>query len=487
MANAKTQDEATDSLLNGDFFTIATSQQIGKYSRLMLGIRRLVPHVLGEDNCRAMQTSSSARPYSTKMLLELAMVPITFVGTFAISSYLELSESFVSWSGRYEETLNLDELPLALLASIIALTWFAWQRWQDTRRELDVRVKAEQELMRSQAQYKTLFTESLTANAVLSPSGHIRMCNPAFATLIGAGSLKSAADESFSAYLSDPPWSQVVEAVTATQKIDQINLVLSTPRIRRVHAIARIVGQFELESLQSLHLFAADITEIKLAESEIRELLNHNHFLLQQSLEQQEEERKRIAQDLHDDMGQYLNAIKADATSIVITEALPSEAYALSRRIISHSDHIYRSVRQMIHRLRPVALDDLGLSAALRHLIETWRTPSPGTQYSLEVTDDIDGLQEHIAINTYRIVQEGLSNAARHAGAAHVSVCISLKFGTISIHIQDDGGGMDMAAPRTGLGLAGMRERIAGVNGQFILVSAPGQGVAITAIIPAPS
>ncbi len=432
-----------------------------------------------------MKYPRSAPPTQFRALLELMLVPAAFAATYAVAARLELSEWFIGWSAVYEEPYNLDELPLALLAATITLSWFSWRRWQDAKREIAVRIATEQQLLKSRSEYEILFTESLSANAVLSPNGVVIMCNPAFSALIGAESQESAIGTNLGDYLkTNTSWLHIIWTVSSIAKMDMDDLVLVTPHGQRTHAMTRIVGQFESGTLRSLHMFAADITELKLAESEIRELLNHNHFLLKQTLELQEDERKRIAQDLHDDMGQYLNAIKTNATSITRDKGLTTAAYSLARDIISHSDYIYRAIRGMIHRLRPVALDDLGLSAALRHLVDTWHKPEQGPRIELNIEGGIDELNERITDNAYRIIQEGLSNAAKHAGASHIAISLTQAHAGLAIQITDNGIGMDVQAPRTGLGLAGMRERIDSVGGRYSVSSSPGHGVRIDAFIP---
>lgn len=413
------------------------------------------------------------------------LVLVAFAATYFISATLELSERFVSWSRVYEETYDLDELPLALLTATIALSWFSWRRWQDAMHEISTRIATEQQLLKSRSEYELLFSESLTANAILAPDGQVRMCNPAFAMLVGSDTQLPTENINFGDLIgTGTSWLHIVQTVSAASKMDMNELILNSPSEYQVHTMAHVVGQFDRGILQSLHLYATDITKIRQAESEIRELLQQNHRLLMQLLQTQEDERRRIAQDLHDDMGQYLNAIKTNATCITLDKELSTATDGLAHDIISHSDYIYRAIRGMIHRLRPVALDDLGLAAAIRHLVDTWHKPEQGTHLDLSIAGNIDELNERVADNVFRIIQEGLSNAARHARASHIAISLTLAYERLDIRIVDNGVGMDVDTPRAGLGLIGMRERIDSVGGRFSISSLPGHGVKIEASIP---
>jgi len=145
----------------------------------------------------------------------------------------------------------------------------------------------------------------------------------------------------------------------------------------------------------------------------------------------------------------------------------------------------------MMQRLRPSMLDDLGLEDTLKEEVSAWQARQPGTVYQLVIDGDITDLGEDINITLYRIVQECLTNIAKHAGAHHVTVTLAAvpalpgaadsDRGEHRIHlvIQDDGVGMDAASRGPGLGLIGMRERLEGLNGHFSMYSKPGEGTTI--------
>lgn len=223
--------------------------------------------------------------------------------------------------------------------------------------------------------------------------------------------------------------------------------------------------------------------------NESRKLILHNHTLLQRLLQVQESERKAIAQHLHDDLGQYLNAIKAHAASILIDPASNDDTLFAAKRISSSADHAYGTTRRMIHSLRPVALDELGLSAAIEHMIDSWKTnhKTPNTiEYRLEITGDIDHFPENTNIAIFRIVQEALTNIAKHAQATFVQVVMNRQDSTLHITVQDNGVGFNVDEKtadkqlQTCYGLLGIAERVEALAGVLNIVSIPSQGTAIS-------
>lgn len=227
------------------------------------------------------------------------------------------------------------------------------------------------------------------------------------------------------------------------------------------------------------------------AEARLAASLAENRRLSLSHVRVQEDERRELARELHDELGQQLNAIKIDAVSIRNWSdgeqgaARQREIHDAARAIVQATDQVQNVVRDMLHRLRPVALDELGLSAALEHFIERWRARHPATQVMLAINADIDGLDEAQNITLYRAVQEGLTNVVKHAHAAQVRVSVDRKGERIVLGITDDGVGAPAPAPVSGLGLVGMRERVEALGGTLTIVSAAGQGFRIEAALPA--
>ena len=224
-------------------------------------------------------------------------------------------------------------------------------------------------------------------------------------------------------------------------------------------------------------------------------VLTENRKLARESLRIQELERKHLARELHDELGQYLNAIKLDAVAIGdIADAEPGSVGNAAREIIHTVDHMYGAVRNMIRRLRPVGLDELGLAAAVEDCVDHWRQRLPTTKFSLTLLGDFDRLDESLTLTLYRLIQEGLTNVYKHAQARQVSIVLQRRLSARSgaddadglmLSMSDDGQGMDTSAPKHGFGLHGMRERVETAGGTFSLPSQPGRGLAFEARLPA--
>ncbi len=227
----------------------------------------------------------------------------------------------------------------------------------------------------------------------------------------------------------------------------------------------------------------------RFAEAQLAATLAENKRLAQQYVDTQEQERKVLARDLHDELGQYLNAIKLDAVSI--RESMPADigADTVVAAMIANIDRGYGVVNGLIRQLRPVGFDELGVAAALEHCVGEWRARLPRTTLELSIEGELDTVDEVRGMVLYRLVQEALTNMARHAGARKVQIRISSRAAShpqagVDVRIADDGCGADMSVPRTGLGLVGMRERVQALGGSVQLTSSPGGGFEIRASIP---
>jgi two-component system sensor histidine kinase UhpB len=237
-------------------------------------------------------------------------------------------------------------------------------------------------------------------------------------------------------------------------------------------------------------------------EARLAEALAENQRLAQQYLDMQEYERKALARDLHDELGQYLNVIKLDAVAIrdanhavpagsaaLAAPAAPASSCAIAGAMIENIDRVYAVVAGLIRQLRPVGFDDLGVAAALEHCVGEWRQRLAGAIIDLSIECDLAALDEVRSLALFRLVQEAMTNIARHAQATRIEIRIVGKHGgesqeSIELTISDNGRGADLRAPRGGLGLVGMRERAAAFGGSLALSSAPGEGFTATASLP---
>ena len=196
----------------------------------------------------------------------------------------------------------------------------------------------------------------------------------------------------------------------------------------------------------------------------------------------QELERTRLARELHDETGQALTSILLGLKELEQTTGTEQsrERVAAVRELVVST---LRDVRRLAVELRPAALDDFGLAPALQRLVENHRQDR-GIAVDLEIQLGDERLPADVETTMYRIVQEALTNITKHAEAAKVSVLVTRKPNTAVVVVEDDGGGFDAAGTTAGLGLSGMRERVALVGGKFRLETSPGTGTTIAAEVP---
>ena len=202
----------------------------------------------------------------------------------------------------------------------------------------------------------------------------------------------------------------------------------------------------------------------------------------------QEEERRAIARELHDEVGQGLTAIKVELTIAQRAIELGASGHVLddARSIAEHALH---AVRDLSHLLHPALLDDLGLAAAV-----DWYVNGFGTRHGISVElvqDRMTGrLRQDVEVTAYRIVQEALTNVAKHSGASSCRVCLRRLPRTMVVTVDDDGVGFGSEPPREdtsaqGLGLIGIRERASQLGGMLRLESGAGKGTRLTVELPA--
>ena len=210
-----------------------------------------------------------------------------------------------------------------------------------------------------------------------------------------------------------------------------------------------------------------------------------NRALNEQILNLQEEERAELARDLHDDVAPFLFSVGADAAMIRQflakgeTDAVAPRAEAIAEAV----KHMQRHLKDVLRRLAPGALLDLGLPGAIDNLVSFWRSRQPGVAFEIEVAGDpIDPPLDAVA---FRVVQESFSNAIRHGAPRTIEVTIDADDTQAVIVVEDDGRGFATAAPTFGFGLTGMQERVRSVGGTFLVGNrSSGRGARVEARLP---
>jgi signal transduction histidine kinase len=201
---------------------------------------------------------------------------------------------------------------------------------------------------------------------------------------------------------------------------------------------------------------------------------------LRRLVEGQEIERRRLARELHDETGQALTSVLLGLKSVESAEDVPAALADLRELVVA----TLQEVRRLAVELRPKALDDFGLVPAVERLAETFRA-STGIPLQLESRLGEERLPPEVETTLYRVVQEALTNVAKHAGARKVSVLLVRRDRAVTAVIEDDGYGFTLLdEERGGIGLAGMRERVGLLDGRFLVEAEQGGGTTIVAEVP---
>ena len=240
----------------------------------------------------------------------------------------------------------------------------------------------------------------------------------------------------------------------------------------------------------SLNRMAESLTAERMLE-ENRQLT----FLIQKHIE---DERRSLARELHDELGQYVTAIKTFAVGIANKAKSNSagtgmpEIASSAQVIVSAANQIYDGMHNIVRQLRPGSLDNLGLAETLKDAVSNYQAQYPNVNIQLHLSKNLESgnleaLGETVSINLYRIVQESLNNAFKYAKATEINIRLTKSSaGELLLTIQDNGIGMDVDSvdQTTHFGLLGMRERAQALNGTFSIISEPTKGTVINVTVP---
>ena len=227
----------------------------------------------------------------------------------------------------------------------------------------------------------------------------------------------------------------------------------------------------------------------RIAISDITKIRTANEDLARQVLKAQEDERKRISRELHDEVSQTLVGVQlhlqvlarqADASPIAL-----SRTVARTQRMVEKS---VNSIHSFARELRPAPLEELGLLAAMSTLVEDFASKT-GLAITFKPVTEIPHLAQEVQTALYRVAQAAISNVARHAGFAEIEISLTARPGAVCLIIRDNGRGFNVKSRfdnnrRKRLGLMGMSERIELVGGSMTIESAPGKGTTIQACVP---
>jgi len=357
--------------------------------------------------------------------------------------------------------------------------------YEGTGLDITERRRAQEQLKDSEERYRELFENSRDAIYVHDLGGRYVSVNRAaellsgfdrqeilgkhYSNFIAPRNLKNAR-ESFCRKL-DAPVETVYEAEVVCKNGHRIPVEISSRMIYRDGHPIGVQG------------IARDITERKRAQQTLQ---NYSRRLV----EVQEAERQNLSRELHDEIGQALTAIRINLEWIRRSDIAAPEALPRIDESVEAVDDAVRRVRELALELRPSLLDDLGLASALRWYVDRFAVR---TGINAKVVGDIqrtNQIPHEIETAAFRIVQEALTNVARHSFATRVSIDISQRNGELHLEVYDNGIGFDSEtilngkSPASALGLRGMQERALAVNGEISMISQPRAGTHILLAVP---
>jgi two-component system sensor histidine kinase UhpB len=270
-----------------------------------------------------------------------------------------------------------------------------------------------------------------------------------------------------------------------------------TKPLNQEEVLARVKTHLRLRDLtlglqeKNKQLEASNLVEKERLFEAISQQREQLRALNQKLTEVQEAERKQLARELHDEMGQALTAISINLAAIA--QEIPSECAPDIQERLNEAkalaDQTLEQVRELSFNLRPATLDDLGLVPTLRWYIKQCAKRA-NIQIELEVSGLKDRLPARIETTLYRLFQEALTNVTRHAQATTVRLALRRRRASVIAQIKDDGRGFDVAqvldreVMKDGTGLLGMRERVGLLDGVFKIQSEPGSGTQVSIEIP---
>jgi len=269
-------------------------------------------------------------------------------------------------------------------------------------------------------------------------------------------------------------------SVTNERRLDGSTMWVEGDYMCFYDAEGRITGHFGIQR---------DVTDRTRAAEELEQSREELRALAARLQAIREEERTRIAREIHDELGQALTALKLDLAWLGKqshkSTSTTGEFRAVDQSITARIDETMQIVRRIASELRPSVLDQLGLEAAIEYLVQD-ATRRTGIAVKLDVAEEFPKLPDHIASHAFRIIQEALTNVTRHAKATRVDVSVRRAGKSIILGVADNGVGF---APNSlsglrSLGLVGMRERAHACGGMLLVQGKPGEGTSIVVTIP---
>jgi two-component system sensor histidine kinase UhpB len=254
---------------------------------------------------------------------------------------------------------------------------------------------------------------------------------------------------------------------------------LQEAMVEMARELATSRHELEAQVVQRTAQLQEAVNALRSADDEKRRLIAHGNMLV-------EEERRRIAAEIHDQLNASLLAVRLLASSLKSRAGQPlppDEVNETAIRIESTADEVYQSARRIVTQLRPEVLDMLGLRAALAGMVREYDRVHPSCRFEFRCPADFPRVPPQLSITVYRIAQEALSNVVKHAQASWVVVSLDVDEakGELKVSVSDNGRGIADSETRRGFGVIGMRERASGAGGTLEIATRPGGGTVVEA------
>jgi len=268
------------------------------------------------------------------------------------------------------------------------------------------------------------------------------------------------------------------------EDLNNANLVTQREEVARRHAafradLHRLLWQ---TVLLGLAVAVVVVVRLRILERRSEEAEHQMRELSQRLVNTQEEERRNLSRELHDHVAQVLTGLRMELGRLERLSASVGPAVAECKKLV---DELFSTVRNLALGLRPSMLDDFGLQAALEWLARDFMARS-GTNVDLAIDGDFDSLPDKYRTCMYRIVQEAMTNCARHADARHIHIGVNREGDQLQVSIADDGIGVDPGHLGRGLGLRGIEERVKELQGTLTISRGPRRGTTLIARLPLP-
>jgi PAS domain S-box-containing protein len=362
---------------------------------------------------------------------------------------------------------------LQVVGSVLANTLNGKQA-QEGRRESEVR-------------FHQLFEEASIGMALEDLEGRLLFVNPALCSMLGytreeLGAMRCS-------QFSDPQDEEQDWALFQRLSAGQISAYHIEKRYLRKDG-ARMWGRLHVSLLKNgpsksplVIAMVSDITERKAAEEDLRSAKGELQHLAAQLIRAQEEEKQRIARELHDDFGQRLSLLAMELDLIIQDQPVvaPPNRGNLSS-LLEQLNELASDIHDLSHRLHSSKLQHLGLSPALADLCR--QLSAKGFKVKLDVEEVAGTLSQEIAMCLYRVAQEALNNAMKHSRTSQAAIRLTGRNGLLRMTVKDGGVGFDPKTAAAGLGLASMRERLRVLDGMLVVSSSPGDGTELVAEVP---